>query len=121
MDPQFVELSEEITRNVSAAVTQDVTEAVTRDVTAAVTRNVTAAVTRDVTTAVTEAVTAAVNGHVTELLTAAEERLAKQAQINVEAVKEVAKLAAEGYAASLDTIHRRLDRIESAVKLTLRD
>lgn len=93
MDPEFVELSKEITRNVTAAVTRDVTAAVT----------------------------AAVNRHVTEVVTAAEERLAKQAEINVEAVKEVAKLAAEGYAASLDSIHRRLDRIESAVKLTLRD
>jgi malonyl CoA-acyl carrier protein transacylase len=106
MEPQFKDVSDEITRNVTEAVTRNVTEAVTRNVTEAVTRNVTAAV------------TAAVNNHVTQVVTAAEQRLAHQAKLNVEAVKEVARLAAEGYVASLDAIDRRLATIET--KLTIR-
>ncbi len=48
-------------------------------------------------------------------LTAAERRLSDQAVINVEAVKSEAKLAAEGYAGTLESIERRLGRIEGAM------
>jgi len=109
MDPQLQEASDEVTRNVTAAVTANVTEAVTANVTAAVTANVTAAV------------TAAVNDHVTKVLTVAEQRLAHQAKVGVEAAKEVVKLAAEGYLASLDSIDRRLETIVKTMTTRLDD
>jgi uncharacterized phage infection (PIP) family protein YhgE len=121
MDPQFQELSDQISKNVSAIVTRDVTAAVTRDVTAAVTRDVTATVSRDVTAVVTRDVTAAVSANLTEVLKAAEQRLSSQATILAEDVKGQAKLAAEGYAATLDGINRRLDGIEKAVNTKLLD
>jgi hypothetical protein len=73
---------------------------------------------------VTDKVTQAVNTHVTEVVTAAEKRLARQARIharrlsrqarvNVEAVKEEARLAAEGYGGVLQSIDARLSRLES--------
>jgi exonuclease VII large subunit len=52
---------------------------------------------------------------VTTALTAAEQRLADQAQVNVEAVKSEARMAADGYAGTLESIERRLDRIEGAL------
>jgi phage-related minor tail protein len=70
---------------------------------------------------VTTAVTAAVNKHVTEVVTAAEKRLSHQANINAEAVKEVAKLPAEGYTATLDGINRKLDDIKHAATNRLDD
>ena len=62
---------------------------------------------------VTHRVTQAVNTHVTEVVTTAEIRLARQAQVNVEAVKEEARLAAEGYGGVLQSIDARLSRLES--------
>jgi len=125
MEPQFEELAQRITRDVSAAVSKDVTAAVTKDVTAVVTRDVTAAVTKDVTAVVTRDVTAAVtktvNSHVTEVVTAAERRLSEQARINAETVRSEARLAAEGYAATLDGINRRLESLETAVTVRLDD
>ena len=67
------------------------------------------------------AVTAAVNAHVTEVVTAAEHRLTEQAQINVEAFKHEARLAAEGHAAILDGINQRLDNIEAGINARLDD
>ena len=109
MEPQFEELAQRITRDVSAAVSKDVTAAVTKDVTAVVTRDVTAAVTKTV------------NSHVTEVVTAAERRLSEQARINAETVRSEARLAAEGYAATLDGINRRLESLETAVTVRLDD
>ena len=139
MEPQFEELSARITKDVTAAVTKEVTAAVAKEVTTVVTNEVTAVVTKEVTTAV--------NAHVTEVLTAAERRLgeqalahreelvrvvggqvsaaerrlSEQAQANVEAVREQAKLAAEGYAATLDSINRHLHGIEAAVGIKFAD
>lgn len=84
MDPQFQEL---------AQITRDVTETVTA--------------------AVTQSVAAAVNKHVTEVVTAAEQRLAEQAKVNVEGVKAEARLAAEGFGGVLQSIDDRLGRLES--------
>ena len=69
----------------------------------------------------TAVVTAAVTANLTEVVAAAERRLSSQAQINAEAVKEQAKLAAEGYVATLDGISRRLEDIEKAVTVKLLD
>ena len=85
MDPQFQELAEQIAK--------DVTEKVT--------------------TTVTETVTKAINAHVTDVVTAAEKRLAEQAKVNVEAVKAEARLAAEGYGGVLQSIDSRLGRLEA--------
>jgi uncharacterized protein with PIN domain len=97
MEPQFEELAERLTKNI--------TDAVTRDVTAAVTRNVTEEVTRNV----------------TEVVNAAERRLTEQARINVEAVKAEARLAAEGYAATVESIERRLGSIEKKIDTNFLD
>jgi hypothetical protein len=122
MDPQFQELAATITRDVTEAVTERVTATVTERVTASVTTAVTERVTESVTTAVTasvtEAVTATVNRHVSEVVAAAEARLSEQARISLEAVREQATLAAEGYAGTLDSINRHLDRIEQRMDST---
>ncbi len=73
MDPQFQELSAQITRDVTAAVTKDVTAAVTT----------------------------ALSDHVTALVTDTEKRLSQQATMHMEAVRDVAKAAADGYATNL--------------------
>ena len=141
MDPQFQELSERISRDVTTAVNQHVTNVVT----AAEERlarqakiNVEAVREQGKLAEERLAHQAKVNveavkeqGRLAEerlthqakldmeavkgVMTAAEGRLAHQAKINVEAVKEQAKLAAEGYGATLEAINRRLDRIEKAV------
>ena len=76
---------------------------------------------KDVSAAVSRDVTAAVTANLTDVLKAAEQRLSGQATIHAEAVREQAKLAAEGYAATLEGINRRLDGIEKAVNVKLRD
>ena len=63
-------------------------------------------------------VTDALKVHVTDVVTKAEQRLADQARINVEAVKEAARAAADGYAGTVESIERRLDRIESRLDTT---
>jgi predicted RecB family endonuclease len=105
MDAQYEELAERIAQSVTVAVTRDVTEAVTK--------NVVATVTHDVTQALNEAITVQ--------LTAAERRLSSQAQAHMEAVRAEARMAAEGYAATLDGINRRLDTIEETVTANHRD
>ena len=65
---------------------------------------------------VTERVTAAVNTHVT----AVERRLSDQARMNAEAVMATARLAAEGFAATLEGIDRRIADLESTVKSQFR-
>ena len=113
MDPHFQELAATISRDVSASVKRDLTEVLTRDITAIVKRDITEIVKRDVTEIVKRDVSEALKHHVTEVVTAAERRLSKQALVNVEAVREEAKLAAEGYAATVDAIDGRLDRMEA--------
>ena len=76
---------------------------------------------KDVSAAVSRDVTAAVTANLTEVLKAAEQRLSGQARVLAEDVKEQARLAAEGYSATLDGISRRLDGIEKAVNTTLLD
>lgn len=115
MDPQFEELSERITKDVTAAVTQNVTAAVTAALGEHVTKVVTAAEMRLSRQAQVNADAVKEQGRL------AEQRLSHQAQVNAEAVKEQASLAAEGYAATLDAINRRLDRIENEVTSKLRD
>lgn len=66
-------------------------------------------------------VTESVAKSVTDALTAAEQRLSKQARIYAEEIKFEARLAAEGYAESLNGIHRRLDEIEESVNRRLDD
>ena len=99
MDPQFRELADEITRSVSAAVMHDVAEALKQHVT-------------DVVAAAEDRLTRHVDGR----LHATEERLSEQARVNVEAVKDQAKLAAEGYAGTLDGIQRDLTEIKSVLR-----
>lgn len=70
----------------------------------------------EITRNVTAAVTAVVNAHVS----AVEARLSKQAHVNVEAVKSEVRLAAEGYAASLDSLHRRFDDMEKDMEKSLK-
>lgn len=71
---------------------------------------------KDVSAAVSRDVTAAVTANLTDVLKAAEQRLSSQATIHAEAVREQAKLAAEGYAATLEGINRRLDGIEAVFR-----
>ena len=47
--------------------------------------------------------------------TGAEQRLAEGAKTHMEELREMAKAAAEGYGATLDSLNRRLDRIEQKV------
>jgi hypothetical protein len=56
-----------------------------------------------------------INKHVTDVVTAAEHRLAEQARVNVEAVTAEARLAAEGYAGSLDSINAQLKDLRKDV------
>ena len=119
MDPQFEEAVGRITKDVVGAVSAHFTEVVTaterrlsgpaRTNLDAVLATLTAAERRLSERAKTnlEAVATA--------LTAAARRLADQAVINVEAVKSEAKLAAEGYAGTLESIERRLGRLEGAL------
>jgi hypothetical protein len=93
MEPQFEEVAEQIARQVTAAVT--------RDVTATVTRNLTEVVALQ--------------------LSAAQARLSSQAQTHMEAVRAEARTAAEAYGGVLDSINRRLDRIEEKVTANHRD
>lgn len=108
MDPQFSELSKQIAEDVSVSVTASITEAVTASVTEAVNRHV------------SEVVTAAEKRLANEFA-GAERRLSDQARVNTEAVREEAKAAADGYAATLDAINRRLDRIEISLTERLDD
>lgn len=57
---------------------------------------------------ITKDVSEAVTARVAEVLAAAERRLSERAQVNVEAVKYEARLAAEGYGAMLESIEREL-------------
>lgn len=123
MEPQFEELSQRITRDVTAAVTKEVTAVVTKEVTTAVNAHVTEAVAAaerrlgEQALAHREELVRVVGGQVS----AAERRLSEQAQANGEAVKDQAKLAAEGYAATLDSINRHLHGIETAVGIKFAD
>ena len=110
MDPQFHELATTITRDVTQAVKTEVAEAVKRELTDVLSRDVSEIVKRDVTEALKD--------HVTDVVTEAEHRIADNARINVEAVREEARLAAEGCAATVQSIERRLDRIESRLDTT---
>ena len=47
--------------------------------------------------------------------TAAEKRLSDGAQVHMEELKTLVKLTAEGYGATLESIDRRLDRLEQKV------
>jgi hypothetical protein len=105
MDPQFQELAAQISNDVTDRVTASITEVVN----ARVIEAVKAAEER-------LAHQAQVNAKaLNAAFTGAERRLFEQARVNVEAVKEQARLAAEGYAATLDAIHGRLDRIEAKI------
>jgi hypothetical protein len=120
MDPQFEELAERITRDVTTAVTRDVTATVTRDVTT----TLTAAVTANLNAHVTQVVAGAerrLTDHVTNQLKAAEQRLSSQATINAEAVRSEARMAAEAYGGVLDSINRRLDSIDEKVTANHRE
>lgn len=90
MNPEFEELAQQITKSVTVAVNAHVTDVVT-------------------------ATERRLSDLVTERLDSSERRLSEQARIHTEAVKSEAKLAAEGYAATLDSINRRLDSIETVV------
>lgn len=72
---------------------------------------------RDVSDAITRCVTDAVDQHVTEVVTAAEERLSRQARVNVEAVKEEARIAADSYGGTVQSINDSLGRIESDLRM----
>lgn len=95
MDPQFQELAAQITRDVTEAVKRDVTEAL-----------------KDHVTEVVSAAERRLTEHAQGILEGTERRLSEQARINVEAVKDQAKLAAEGYAGVVESIDARLTRIE---------
>jgi hypothetical protein len=56
-----------------------------------------------------------INKQVTDVVSAAEQRLADQARVNVEAVTAEARLAAEGYAGSLDSINAQLKDLRKDV------
>ena len=143
MDPQFQELAAQISRevaeNVSRSVTANVTKSVTESVTKSVTENVTKSVIENVTKSVTENVTKSVtdtvagtvtravvqnvNAHVSEVVFAAEKRLAHQARINAEALKTEARMVADNYGGVLQSIDSRLSRLESDLgkQFALRD
>lgn len=89
MDPDLRAVAEQIARDVSNAVTARVTAAVTANVT----KNI--------------------STHVSDVVGAAEQRLADQARINVEAVKAEARLVADNYGGVLQSIDSRLSRLES--------
>lgn len=91
---------------------QELATQITKDVTEAVNRHV---------TDVVAAAEGRLAAHVRTSLESAEGRLAAQAQVNVEAVKSEARLAAEGYASTLKSIEGRLDRIESNIATGFRD
>jgi iron uptake system EfeUOB component EfeO/EfeM len=119
MDPQLQELSREISQAVTAAVTESVTTAVTESVTAAVTKSVTAAVTKSVTESVTAAVTESVEKRleshsqdIKDQINKLENRVEERLQIHYEGVRDQVKRGAEGYGATLESIDRRLDRLE---------
>lgn len=88
MDPQFEELAGRITKDVTEAVKAHVTDVLAAAEQRLVRTNL-------------------------EALTAAERRLSKQARVNVEAVKSEGRLAAEGYAATLESIERELKDFRS--------
>lgn len=103
MDPELQQLAGQITKEVTATVNQHVTEVVT----AAEER-----LTRRV-----RAELAATEQRLSNGYTAAEERLSRQAQMNVEAVKEEARIAADGYGGTVQSINDRLGRIESDLRM----
>ena len=92
-----------------------------KNVTDTVSRDVTVAVTRDVTEAVTANVSANMSRELDVRFAAAEARLAEQARLHIDAVRQESRLAAEGYGATMDSIELRLDRIERKVTVNHRD
>lgn len=61
------------------------------------------------------------DGVIGKRLDEAEKRLSEGARMNMEELRTATKLAAEGYAATLESIDRRLDRLEQKVDNGFRD
>jgi len=133
MEPELREVVDQITVAVNAHVTTAVTAAEQRlgDQAQRHRDELTAVIAGEVTSAITSAEQRLADqaqrhcdeltAHVTGAITSAEQRLAHQAQVNVEAVKSESKLSAEGYAATVDSINRRLDDLQAAVGTKFQD
>lgn len=107
MDSQFQELAREIADSVTAKVTESVTGSVTAAVTESVEKRLTSHFHDS---------DERVKDHIARL----EGRIEKRLAIHFEGVRDQVKRGAEGYGATLESIDRRLDRLEKDWKRNFR-